>query len=107
MAEPLVGSLIPVIDGSTFTIDAMHSQKETAHIVVEELSVDSTIQSKDTQGTFHYPNKAKPSSQRSYYVSSRDPTDWKEVSSSIDTIALESSNLDPMSESSSPRQTPP
>ena len=40
---------MPVMDGSTFTFDALHNQKETAHIVVEELSADYVIQIKDNQ----------------------------------------------------------
>ena len=44
---------MPILDGSTFTFDAMHNQKETAHIVVEELSADYVIQIKDNQPNMH------------------------------------------------------
>ena len=44
---------MPAMDGSTFTFDAMHNQKETAHIVVEELGADYVIQIKDNQPTMH------------------------------------------------------
>ena len=44
---------MPAMDGSTFTFDAMHNQKETAHIVVEELGADYIIQIKDNQPTMH------------------------------------------------------
>ena len=61
-------------------MDNDHGRLEIRQIATHSLSAPSAglphaRQFACVQRTFHYPNKAEPSSERSYYVSSLDPAD--------------------------------